>query len=115
MDNKLFFTVINFSKNNKVTKINSIVKLTKDLDNNYDDEAILVEMRYIGKIGYVANSVETVIRGTYSAGRLYDKIMDPDYGKICFVINDKIICQLLTGDELENEKKDKDSDIHFLQ
>ena len=45
--------------------------LKKDHSNPYDDEAIAV-YRNGSKFGYVANSVCTVCRGTYSAGRLYD-------------------------------------------
>lgn len=32
------------------------IKLIKEPDNNYDKEAIRIELRGIGKIGYVANS-----------------------------------------------------------
>ena len=52
------------------------VKLVKEPDNEYDKEAIKVEMPGIGHIGYVANSPYTVVGESYSAGRLYDKIGD---------------------------------------
>lgn len=52
------------------------VKLVKEPDNEYDKEAIKVEMPCIGHIGYVANSLYTVVGESYSAGRLYDKIGD---------------------------------------
>ena len=52
------------------------VKLVKEPDNEYDKEAIKVEMPSIGHIGYVANSPYTVVGESYSAGRLYDKIGD---------------------------------------
>ncbi len=48
--------------------------LKKDKENIYDDEAIIVYKENKTKVGYVANSVHSVARGTYSAGRLYDKI-----------------------------------------
>ena len=48
------------------------LKLKKDYDNQYDDEAIAVYSEHGNKIGYVANSVNTVCRGTRSAGRAYD-------------------------------------------
>ena len=51
------------------------VKLVKEPDNEYDKEAIKVEMPGIGHIGYVANSPYTVVGESYSAGRLYDKIL----------------------------------------
>ena len=46
--------------------------LKKETDNSYDDEGIAVYSDKHVKFGYVANSVCTVCRGTYSAGRLYD-------------------------------------------
>ena len=51
-------------------------KLLKEPDNEYDKEAIKVEMPGIGQMGYVANSPYTVVGESYSAGRLYDKIGD---------------------------------------
>ena len=52
------------------------VDLVKDPDNKFDKEAIRVELEGLGKIGYVANSPQTVQGESYSAGRLYDKIGD---------------------------------------
>lgn len=60
----------------KPFKKDGILKLIKEKDNNYDDEAIKVEMRHAGQVAYVSNSTNTVIRGTMSAGRIYDKILD---------------------------------------
>jgi hypothetical protein len=37
------------------------VKLTKEPDNEFDKEAIRVDFKGLGKIGYVANSPYTVI------------------------------------------------------
>lgn len=50
--------------------------LKKDKDNMYDDEAIVVCKENETKVGYVANSVHSVARGTYSAGRVYDLIKE---------------------------------------
>lgn len=55
-------------------KVGDILKLKKEPDNIYDDEAIAVYTKENYKCGYVANSVSTVARGTYSAGRVYDQI-----------------------------------------
>ena len=55
--------------------------LKKDYENPYDDEAIAA-YKNGSKVGYVANSVSTVCRGTYSAGRLYDRFDN----EICCVI-----------------------------
>ena len=58
------------------------VKLFKEPDNDYDKEAIRVEIDGAGKVGYVANSPYTVQGDSISAGRIYDKIGKKAYGKI---------------------------------
>lgn len=57
-------------------KVGDILTLKKKPGNIYDDEAIAVYTRENFKCGYVANSVSTVARGTYSAGRAYNYIED---------------------------------------
>ena len=52
------------------------VKLVKEPDNEFDKEAIKVEMDGLGLVGYVANSPYTVQGDSMSAGRLYDRIGD---------------------------------------
>ncbi len=78
-----------------VMEIGTKCKLEKDTKNRYDDEAIKVQ---IGKatVGYVANSARTVVRGTYSAGRLYDKFDAPLSAKIMFIADDFAIAKLLS-------------------
>ena len=56
----------------EILKVGQIIKLKKDHENQHDDEAIEAQFESIGKIGYVANSTYTVVRGTKSAGRIYD-------------------------------------------
>ncbi len=70
------------------------VRLIKEPDNEHDKEAIRVEIEGLGKIGYVANSPRTVLGESYSAGRLYDKIEDTDYGRVLFVLPDGVLCFL---------------------
>ena len=53
---------------------NKYLKLIKEPDNDYDHEAIKIEDLSGEKVGYVANSTNTVIKETMSAGRIYDKI-----------------------------------------
>ena len=65
-------------------------------DNPYDDEAIAVYKNDI-KCGYVANSVVSVSRGTYSSGRLYDKIKEKAKCIIAFINEDRIIAKLDRG------------------
>lgn len=50
------------------------VKLVKEPDNRYDAEAIMVKLKGVGQIGYVANSPYTVLGESLSAGRIYDRI-----------------------------------------
>ena len=69
--------------------------LKKDPDNPYDDEAILVYDRKGNKCGYVANSVSSVARGTYSAGRLCEKILEEQQAVIRFILDDVLIIQLI--------------------
>ena len=80
----MYITITSFNDlhGEKPLKLNGIVKLVKEPDNKYDTEAVRCEMRYFGKIGYVANSTRTVIKGTMSAGRLYDKINDEYFASI---------------------------------
>ena len=68
------------------------VKLTKEPDNEFDKEAIKVEMDGLGLVGYVANSPYTVKGESMSAGRLYDKIGDTAEGIILYVTEHGIIC-----------------------
>ena len=117
--------------------VGDLFELRKEKDNSYDDEAIIAvsmedylcggedweeygeEERY-GL--YVANSVRTVARGTYSAGRLYDKFEGKLYVEVKFVTNEALICKIIgeeekkeieaeTGEkkEIEESKKTEDS------
>ena len=70
------------------------VKLIKDPENEYDNEAIKVEMEGLGLVGYVANSAHTVQGESMSAGRLYDKIGDTATGTILYVIPQGVICYI---------------------
>ena len=71
------------------------VKLVKDPDNKHDREAIKVVLPGLDKIGYVANSVYTVLGESYSAGRLYDKISEEASGKVKFILDKGVICELI--------------------
>ncbi len=79
------------------------VKLKKEPDNKYDKDAIEVRMKGLGKIGYVANSVHTVIGESMSAGRLYDKIGNKAKGVVVMVTSRGVICKVVE----ENKVKEK--------
>ena len=70
------------------------VKLVKEPDNDFDKEAIKVELEGLGLVGYVANSPSTVVGESYSAGRLYDKIGDTAEGKVLYVVDGGVLCYI---------------------
>lgn len=76
-------------------KPDMIVTLEKEPDNDWDKEAIKVKMPGLGHIGYVANSVRTVIGETYSAGRVYDKIGDSARGKVLYNMESALVCEIV--------------------
>ena len=112
----MYITVIAFQNfhGTKPLKIDGIIKLVKEPDNKYDTEAIACEMRYFGKIGYVANSTNTVVKGCMSGGRLYDKINDEYFARIKFITSSTAIAKVLTSDEYIAEVENPESDVHYL-
>lgn len=72
------------------------VKLIKEPDNQYDKEAIRVELKGLGKIGYVANSTYTVMGDSMSAGRMYDLMKKKAKGKVVLITPRGILCELKT-------------------
>ena len=112
----MYITIISFEDmhGTKPLKLNGIVKLVKEPSNQYDTEAIACEMRHFGKIGYVANSTQTVVIGSMSAGRLYDKIADVYFAKIQFITGRTAIAKVLSSDEYINEVENPESDVHHL-
>ena len=104
---ELYTTVVGLKnfEGNKVFKIGSIIKLVKEPENDYDTEAIACEIKYIGKVGYIANSTKTVIKGTMSAGRIYDKITDISFAEVKFIDEESVIAKILNEDEIEATAK----------
>ena len=116
MDFKEMYASVTGIKNysgNKVFKVGSIIKLIKEPDNDHDTEAIICEIKYIGKVGYIANSTRTVIKGTMSAGRLYDKISDVSFAKIRFIGDNSAIAKILTDEEIEKFKQNYEDDDFY--
>lgn len=87
----------------KPFKVGRIVKIVKEPDNQYDQDAIRVELPFIDTIGYVANSVNTVFAGTCSAGKLYDKIDDYAYAEVMFITHSSVIALVVPPEEIEND------------
>ena len=93
----VYFTVtgLNHYYGDSFLEKEMIVYLKIEEDNEYDREAISVNLPGLGKIGYVANSPYTVLGESYSAGRLYDKISEEASGKVKFILDKGIICELI--------------------
>lgn len=96
----IFITITGFYYDVETKELNpnQTVILRKEPTNTYDKEAIMVLKEDLTKIGYVANSWKTQAKGTYSAGRLYDKMENESQAKICFVTNEIVIAQLVEED-----------------
>ncbi len=72
------------------------VMLEKEPENKHDREAIRVKLPGLGTIGYVANSVHSVLGESHSAGRLYDRIGDSAEGTVRFILPQGVLCELET-------------------
>ena len=103
----MYITIQSFNNmhGSKPLKLNGLIKLVKEPDNKYDAEAIACEMRYFGKIGYVANSTHTVYGGTVSAGRIYDKIGDYAYATVMFITHSAVIALVIPPEKFEKDDK----------
>ena len=97
----------------KPFKVGRVVKLVKERDNEFDEDAIRVELPFIDTVGYVANSTNTVYKGTYSAGRLYDKIGDEAFAQIMFITHSSAIALILPPDEDNCEDDEEDNSFEF--
>lgn len=100
-------TGLNHYYGKKPFEIGRVFKIIKEPDNDYDDEAICAFLPFIEKIGYVANSTNTVYQGTVSAGRLYDKIEDYAYARTMFITHSSVIALVLDKDDVENSEDNK--------
>lgn len=100
-------TGLNHYYGKKPFEVGRVFKIIKEPDNDYDDEAIFAFLPFIEKIGYVANSTNTVYQGTVSAGRIYDKIDDYAYAKTMFITHSSVIAIVLDKDDVENSDEDK--------
>ncbi|SJZ48059.1 HIRAN domain-containing protein [Garciella nitratireducens] len=102
----LTITGLNHYYGMKPIEIGKILTLVKDKNNKYDEEAIAVLLPYIGTIGYVANSPNTVVKGTSSAGRIYDIFEEEAYAQVLFATKESAICVLILKEDLLNLMED---------
>ena len=91
---KIYITIagMNFRYGTDILERGDIVTLVKEPDNEYDNEAIKVMVGGLGHIGYVANSVRTVLGDCYSAGRLYDLIGKKATAKVKYITDRGVVC-----------------------
>ncbi len=75
-------------------RVNSEYTLKKDIYNAYDDEAIKVVDENDCTLGYVANSVYTVARGSHSAGYVYDRFEDNIKCRVRFIVEECAIAEI---------------------
>ena len=75
----------------------------KEPENAYDNEAIKILNCCGETLGYIANSVHTKANGTFSAGRIYDKVGECFVIEVCFSTDTKIICKIEKFQILEEE------------
>ena len=93
----IYFTItgMNYYYGSDFMKKGMKVKLIKEPDNEYESEAIRVELKGMGKIGYVANSPHTVLGESRSAGRMYDLMKKKAKGKAVLITERGILCKLM--------------------
>lgn len=86
-------TLVGKFNNEDLLEKGSVFNIVKEPDNQYDAEAIAVKHNN-ETIAYVANSVNTVVKGTMSAGRIYDKVNNNGKIEIIYV-GGRIIAKLI--------------------
>jgi hypothetical protein len=107
--NKLRFTVTGYCFYDGIIPFeeNKYLRLIKETDNNYDHEAIRIEDFSGEKIGYVANSTNTVIKETMSGGRIYDKIDAISYCKVEEISINGIVCEIVDKSKVKKKSTNK--------
>ncbi len=74
--------------------LGSLIYCEKEPGNKIDGEAIRALLPMLGTVAYLANSSHTVIHGTHSAGRIYDKVGQGFYARILFRTDRQVICRV---------------------
>ena len=93
----MYFTITgcNHYLGNEFMEKGMKVKLKKEPDNEFDSEAIMVQIKGIGKCGYVANSPFTVKGESSSVEEESERIGKTAKGKIIAVIDGGAICKIV--------------------
>lgn len=94
-------TGIQYHYDAKDLKIGETLVLRKEPFNKYDEEAIAVNTMDNEQVGYVAKACSTQAKGTYSAGRIYDKFKDTVNVQVLFILHNSAIAKVLIDEEKE--------------
>lgn len=78
-------------------KVGKKLKCIKEPSNPYDNEAIKVVIKSIGKVGYVANSPCTKATGTLGAGGINGYVKKKFKVEVMFITSSKVICRVVDG------------------
>lgn len=78
----------------EVFRINQLLELEIEPENAIDSEAIKVMIEGGAVVGYVANSVYTMVKGTHSSGYIYRDIKEKAFAKVIFITHDSVIAQI---------------------
>lgn len=107
---RLYFTLTgtNYYYGTDFMEPGMAVKLVKDPENEFDKEAIKVEMQGLGTVGFVANSPHTVKGESMSAGRLYDRIGDTAVAKILYVLPQGVLCEIAKSEKEDANESSTD-------
>lgn len=99
----MYITIVGVNKyfGTEIFKVNQTLWIEKDIHNDYDDEAIKVVTESGATVGYVANSIYTVAKGTRSSGRIYDTFDNKQKITVRFIVKDSVIA------EVNDEGKEK--------
>ncbi len=108
-EQELFVTVVGFNHyyGKKPFIIGNQFQCVKEPDNEYDTDAIKVEMPGFGTVGYIANSPHTKADGTLTAGRIYDRVSKKFSVQVLFTTCSKVICKVMPTDEPKRRYKFK--------
>ncbi len=77
--------------------VGKVLKCYKEPSNPYDNEAIAVKLKDVGKIGYIANTPYTKATGTMSAGAIAGRVKKKFKVEVMFITSSKVICRVVDG------------------
>ncbi|MBR3248743.1 helix-turn-helix transcriptional regulator [Candidatus Saccharibacteria bacterium] len=96
----VYITLVDLMGTGSALKVGDYVVLRKDCGSEFDDETIRAYVDGVDEGGcqyaFVANSVRTVVRGTRSAGRIYDKFDVAARAQIMFTYKSLAIARVVS-------------------